>query len=145
MKCNMINISTWVGISPLSLERVLFASVIWSVGCEVRHHSKLHSGIVHVSRIKGWRILDVNGKTLHEIGTLFTNGLVGDPVLPRHVQRSRQSYQWIASQTPSEAHYYGHALDGGSPFFNRASVRVASAPTKFRRTLSTTWAALKKQ
>ena len=84
----------------------------------------------------------VLSKVLHEIGSIFTNGTVGDPILPKHINRFRQSYNRYASQVPAEVPYYGLEGDIGSPGFYREAVRAAPALLK-KEVLTSSWARLK--
>lgn len=77
---------------------------------------------------------------------LFTNGLVGNPVLPKHRERRRQAFQRYPSEAlAGETHYYGHWQDIGSPgFYREVSVRAAPTLVK-KRLLNTSWASLRKK
>ena len=73
--------------------------------------------------------MDANDTVVYEVGTLFTDGLVGNPIAPRHVDGARQSYKRYASEDPTDAYFFGNSWDIGSPGFHSPVVQVAVSPS----------------
>ena len=87
---------------------------------------------------RGWRIVNTDGKVIHESGTLF--GVVSNPQLPKRGQ-ARLSFNVMVSEAPEVAFFYGHPTDISTPAYHQPP--PPAAPTLYKRKLVTRWAGLK--